>query len=80
MNIKPNTYYKDYFDDIKEYNIIYTGNNHVYVIARKYNNEPLYKYDHKVKLGNIKKWQNYITWYNSKIEEISEGDVFLELL
>jgi len=38
MKIKPNTYYKIYYNEDKEwYDIVYTGNKWVYYIASKYN-------------------------------------------
>jgi len=89
MKIKPNTYYKRYYTKYIilypsfGYDIIYTGNKHVYIIAHKYNNEPLYKYDHKVKSGSIKEFQEYIKHLDKRkyiVEEISKEDVFLEML
>ena len=79
MNIKPNTYYKRHHSNIY-YDIFYTGEKHAYLIACKYNNEPLIKYDPKVNWGTIKGLQEFINHNNYKIEEITKEDLFLELL
>jgi len=80
ITIKPNSYYKDYFSDIKESNIIYTDAKMVYLIALVRINKPTIKLNKKLKWGSIKEWEMYITRRNDKIEEISKEDVFLELL
>ena len=81
MKVKPNTYYKGYYtNSIFEYDILYTDTKYVYIIAKKYYNNPLVKYDKKFKWWTIKIWQNNIDTRNIKIEEISKEEVFLELL
>ena len=82
IKLKPRTYYKCYYvhDDLYEYDIMYTGTKHVYEIAYKHINEPLFKYDKKYTWGVINIWQDFMTRYNIKIEELSKEDVFLELL
>jgi len=79
ITIKPNTYYKRYYN-INVYDIIYTDNKWVYIIADKFNNIPLIKYDKKPGWGTIKRYQEFINDKNYKIEEISKEDLFLELL
>jgi len=79
ITIKPNTYYKRYYN-INEYNIIYTDNKWVYIIAYKLGNQPLVKYDKKRGWGTIKRYQEFINDKNYKIEELSKEDLFLELL
>jgi len=80
MKIKPNTYYKLYYNNINSYNVFYTDTKHVYEIAYNYNNNPLIKSNEKRSLGTIKSYQEYILRHNITVEEISKGDVFLELL
>jgi len=80
MNIKPSTYYKEYDKILGCYYIIYTGTKCAYLIACKYNNEPLIKYDKKFNIGTVEELQHDIDFYSVKVEEISESDVFLELL
>ena len=81
MNIKPNRYYKECYNNSDEnvYYIMYTGTTVVYEIAR-INNNQIYKNDEKIRWGTIKEWQEYINTYNIKIEEMSKEDLFLELL
>ena len=84
--IKARTYYKIYYTETESiigddhYIILYTGTKWVYIIAKKYYNKPLFKYDKKFKWDIIKHLQNSINIFNYKIEEISKEDVFLELL
>ena len=87
ITIKPNSYYKDYFSDIKESNIIYTDAKMVYLIALVRINKPTIKLNKKLEWGTIKHYQRIIkdkpllkNVNNYKIEEISKEDVFLELL
>ena len=81
MKIKPRTYYKIYYNVDKEwYDILYTGNKWVYIIAYKHNNNPLIKYDKKIKWFTINDYQDYIDMYSIKIKELTKEDVFLELL
>jgi len=78
IKIKPKSYYKRYYNN--HYNIWHTGTKYIYYIAYKYKNTPIVKYDEKLKWGSIKEWEIYITGRNDKIEKISKGDLFLELL
>ena len=91
MRIKSKTYYIIYYNkNINDYDIIYTDNKWVYVIATKHKHVPLIiKYDKKVKWFTIKDWQYDIgnqtkyqidNKYNVKMEEVSKEEVFLELL
>ena len=85
ITIKPRRYYKRYYNEDKEwYNILYTGNKWVYVIAKKYYNKPLEKHDKRIIWWKIKTWQENIdrNKYSNlnNLEELSKGDVFLELL
>ena len=80
MKIKPHTYYKDYFSDIKESNIIYTDAKMVYLIALVRINKPTIKLNKKLEWGTIKRYQRIINVNNYNIEEISKEDLFLELL
>jgi len=80
MKIKPNSYYKRYYNNINSYDIFYTDTKHVYEIARKYTNDPLVKLAKKEVWWTIEEWNKFINIYNYKMEEISKGDVFLELL
>ena len=75
---KHGSYYKMYYTS-GEYDILYIGNTWTYKIAYKYNGE-LIKHDNRIKWDSIKVWQAHINKYNSKVEEISKADVFLELL
>ena len=84
MKLKPNTYYKRYYI-FKEtdYDIIYTRTKWGYIImAVKYVGKPLVKvkYDKKFNIGTVEELQHDIDFYSVKVEEISESDVFLELL
>ena len=81
ITIKPRRYYKRYYNEDKEwYDILYTGNKWVYIIAEKKYDNPLNKFDKKFKWQRIKKEQEYINTRNIKIEEISNEDLFLEML
>ena len=82
MKFKPNTYYKNHFDDGDStvYYILYTDTKCVYCIAYKTENQPLVKYDKHFNTGTIEMWQEHINHYFYKIEEMSKEDVFLELL
>ena len=81
IKLKPRTYYKDsYNTEYEEYTIIYTGNKWVYIIADKDKNKLLEKRNKKFNIATIEEWQHIINIYNSKIEEMSKEDVFLELL
>jgi len=77
-NVKSRKYYKVCYNS--SYYIVYTDEKHAYLIACKYNNEPLIKYDPKVNWGTIKGLQEFINHNNYKIEEITKEDLFLELL
>ena len=81
MNIKPRTYYKRYYENYTrfDYDVYYTDDTNVYWIAYKYNGE-LIKHDNRIKWGTIRELQDYINSNDYKLEEISESDVFLELL
>ena len=81
IKIKPRTYYKRYYHE-DDYDIHYTGNKYVYIIAFKYKNHLLIKHTKKEVWGTIKNFQDFvnISAYYNKIEEISIEDVFLELL
>jgi len=83
MKIKPNTYYKEYVDEVdendNEYYIMYTGTTVVYEIARTINNQ-IYKHNKKIKWDTIKKWKQFITDCTTRLEELTKDDVFLELL
>ena len=83
MKIKPNSYYKRYYNNYysDHYSIWYTGNKYAYIIARKYTNDPLVKLAKKEVWWTIEEWNKFINRSNyNKMEEISKGDVFLELL
>jgi len=81
MKLKPKTYYKTYSNSTcSTYSILYTDDERCYYIAYKYKNTPILKYDENLKRGTIKQLQEFINHNNYKIEEISEADVFLELL
>jgi len=77
-NVKSRKYYVVIILYIKY--VIITDEKHAYLIACKYNNEPLIKYDPKVNWGTIKGLQEFINHNNYKIEEITKEDLFLELL
>ena len=85
MNIKVRTYYKQLYSN-GNYVILYTGNKWIYIImAVKYVGKPLVKvkYDKKFKWRSIKDWRKEINrnkFIRNKIEEMSKGDLFLELL
>ena len=81
MNFKTNTYYKCYYDndDSTVYDILYISKKYVYGIASKRENNILVK-KNKATWGVINIWQDFITRYNIKTEEISKEDLFLELL
>jgi len=84
FKIKPNTYYKDYSykNTVTEYDIIYTDDIDYYLIAFKHKGFPLTTPHKNCYIGTIKEW-NYIIELNSyydMITEITEGDLFLELL
>ena len=78
MRIKSKTYYIRYYPT--HFTIWYTGTKWVYAIARKYENEPLIKYNKKTKMYTRKYWQNVINVNNYKTKELSKEDLFLELL
>jgi len=81
MKIKPNRYYKEcYKDNVVEYFIIYVDEKYVYLIACKYKDDPLYKYNTKHKWGTIEAWLNRSNKYRYSIENITKEDIFLELL
>ena len=78
MNIKPNKYYKRYYD--AHYSIWCTDNKWIYKIAYKPENQPLRKYTKK-EVWTIREFQDFVNIMDyNKIEEISKEDVFLELL
>ena len=84
FKIKPNTYYKDYSykTNVTEYDIIYTDDTNYYLISFKLEGVPLTTPHKNCRIGTIKLW-NYIIELNSyydMITEITEGDLFLELL
>ena len=79
MKIKPRTYYKRYYDK-DNYDILYTDNELVYVIAEKYKDLPTYKLDKIVSYFTIKAWQRNIEHNTVNVEEIGKADLFLELL
>jgi len=83
MKIKPNTYYKDYFSDIKEYNIVYTDDEWCYVLAYVRINQQIIVRPKNEVWWTIKSWQKEIDKdknINKTLTEISKEDVFLELL
>jgi len=86
MKIKPYTYYKECYitDNIKRYYLYITDTKYVYQIAYKYKykdkDNPLIKYDEKLKCGTIREWQEDTNTHSYNVKEISKGDVFLEML
>jgi len=85
MKIKPRTYYKQYFNNTVMYkncyNILYTGTKYVYELAYTDEAGNIFRVtDDNKYLETIIDWQERIDNYNPIIEEISEADVFLELL
>lgn len=85
MNIKDKTYYIKYYDnydkDRESYNIWYIDNEYAYIVATKYKNDVRAKNKHNTRWGSLKRLKGYLRDINYKnIEEITEGDVFLELL
>jgi len=79
MKIKVRTYYKQWYSN-GSYVILYTGTKCAYLIAYKRGNQPLVKYDKKIKEATIKFWEEFINTYSYNVKEISKGDVFLEML
>jgi len=79
MKIKHNTYYKVYYDNDR-YSIWCIDNEYIYYIAEQFGTDPLIKYDKRIKYGSIKNWQEHVHRNNYKIEEMSKGDLFLEML
>ena len=87
MKIKPRTYYKRYYNEDKEwYDILYTGNKWVYIIAEKKYDNPLVKYDKKFKWYTINSYQEFLNRASNvfiehpTIKELTKEEVFLELL
>ena len=81
MKVNPYRYYKEcYKDHVVEYSIVYVDEKYVYLIACKYFDKPLYKYKDRNKWGTIEDWKKYTNRWVYSIEDITIGDVFLELL
>jgi len=83
MKVKSNRYYKRPYTDngtVFLYDIIYTDNKWVYIIAEKTYNKPLIKLNKKVKYSSINEYQDYIANGLINIQEMTKEDVFLELL
>ena len=80
MNIKPRTYYKYHTFNDQDFDIIYTGNKWVYIVAEKYGTSPLEKRDKRIVWDTIKEWQLMVNRNMYKITELSKDDLFLELL
>lgn len=86
MNIEPNKYYKNYYSKYEDiYNILYTDDTYIYNTAIKYSTGVLHKFKKAKNWGTIKDHNKRINKsdYLDKlfeIEEITKGDVFLELL
>jgi len=79
MKIKPKNYYKEYLNNMG-YSILYTDTEWVYELAYTYDCETLFKTNGDEYVESITKWQERIDNYNPIIVEMSEEDVFLELL
>ena len=80
MKIKRKTYYKYHTFNDQDFDIIYTGNKWIYIVAEKYGTRPLEKHDKKRKWWTITYWQRVVNRNMYKTTELSKEDVFLELL
>ena len=83
MKLKPNKYYKRYYNDEDDYDILYTNSKSIYLIAYMYINitsNVLYKPKKRLRIGSIIANNRHTKRNNERVEEISESEVFLELL
>ena len=79
MKLKPNKYYKIYYSKYEEiYSILYTDDTYIYNTAIKYSTGELHKFKKAKNWGTINDHNKLINKF--EIEEITKGDVFLELL
>ena len=79
ITIKPNSYYKLYYDYPNSYSFWRTDTTQMYKIAQKTGTyKPLIKFNTPPSYDTIEEWNNDIT--KVTIEEISKEDLFLELL
>ena len=77
MKIKDKTYYKKtYVKNV--YNIWYIDNGYAYLVVTQMGK--MTKNTHNKIWGNLKRWNTAINTDKYTLEEISEADVFLELL
>ena len=78
MKIKPKTYYKIYYHEDKEwYDILYTGNKWIYIVAEQFGTRPLEKHDKKRKWGYLiaDKYNNIpLIKYDKKIKWFTIND------
>ena len=81
MKIEPNKYYKNYYSKYEDiYSILYTDDTYIYNTAIKYSTGVLHKFKKAKNWGTIKDHNKRINKFEIGIEEITKGDVFLELL